>query len=167
MEISSLDGVAGCYAKNDYFANFFDLSKSRGSTIINKLKKKGYIIINYIYKEDRKTVERRVITVNENMLTKKSVGKNENTKQVNETIDLEELEIIEPVMQIAKELSVQIQLTIKQCEEETGEPISVETKEVSCAEVIDYLNEKCHKKYRLTTGKTQKLINARVREGFL
>ncbi|SDP06984.1 conserved phage C-terminal domain-containing protein [Clostridium gasigenes] len=193
VEISSLDGVAGCYARNDYFANFFDLSKSRCSTIINTLKKKGYIIINYIYKEDRKTVERRVIKVNENMLTKKSVKKTKNMKQVNEKADLGELEIIEPVVKIAKEPSVQIQLTIKQCEEETGqaigtagisetegiggeaedsiekngEPISVNTKEVSCGEIINYLNEKCHKKYRLTTGKTQKLINARVREGFV
>ncbi|MBU3107668.1 helix-turn-helix domain-containing protein [Clostridium gasigenes] len=75
VEISSLNGVAGCYARNDYFANFFDLSKSRCSTIINTLKKKGYIIINYIYKEDRKTVERRVIKVNENMLTKNQLRK--------------------------------------------------------------------------------------------
>ncbi|MBU3107667.1 conserved phage C-terminal domain-containing protein [Clostridium gasigenes] len=70
-------------------------------------------------------------------------------------------------MQIAKEPSVEMKLTIKQWEEETVEPVSVETKEVSCAEVIDYLNGKYHKKYRLTTGKTQKLINARVREGFV
>lgn len=199
VEISSLDGVAGCYARNDYFANFFDLSKSRCSTIINTLKKKGYIIINYIYKEDRKTVERRVIKVNENMITKKSVKKNENMKQVNESIDLEELGIIDPVVQIAKETSetesvagtqlglckenlgqaTRVDRTSEEiagtgCEGETeesreksGAPGSVETKEVSCGEVIDYLNEKCHKKYRLTTGKTQKLINARVREAFL
>ncbi|WP_354092888.1 conserved phage C-terminal domain-containing protein [Clostridium gasigenes] len=198
VEISSLDGMAGCYARNDYFANFFDLSKSRCSTIINTLKKKGYIIINYIYKEDRKTVERRVIKVNENMLTKKSVKKNENMKQVNESIDLEELGIIDPVVQIAKETAETESVAGTQlglCKENLGQATrvdrtsgeteetgsegeiedrreksvalgSVDTKEVSCGEVIDYLNEKCHKKYRLTTGKTQKLINARVREGF-
>ncbi|WP_354095371.1 conserved phage C-terminal domain-containing protein [Clostridium gasigenes] len=202
VEISSLDGVAGCYARNDYFANFFDLSKSRCSTIINTLKKKGYIIINYIYKEDRKTVERRVIKVNENMLTKKSVKKNENMKQVNESIDLEELGIIETervegtLLGLCEEslgqtnrvarTSREIEKTEKTekiekieetagtgCEgeiedirEKSGALGSVETREVSCGEVIDYLNEKCHKKYRLTTGKTQKLINARVREGF-
>lgn len=63
VKITGLDGEKGCYASNQYFSNFFKLSKSRCSSIINSLKSKGYIVIHYAYEGTTKVIERRVIKV--------------------------------------------------------------------------------------------------------
>ncbi|MHC5268205.1 hypothetical protein ACYSNO_03300 [Enterococcus sp. LJL98] len=62
-EIESLDNEEGCYAANSHFAEFFGLSKSRSSEVINSLGKKGFISIDLIYCEMGKTVEKRIIRV--------------------------------------------------------------------------------------------------------
>ena len=62
-EIDSLDNDEGCFASNDYFSNFFGLSKNRCSEIIKSLEKKGFVNISYIYKEKSKAIEKRVIRV--------------------------------------------------------------------------------------------------------
>ena len=36
---------------------------------------------------------------------------------------------------------------------------------IICEEIIDYLNQKCNKNFKYTTGKTVRCINARIREG--
>lgn len=64
-EIDSLDNEQGCFASNTYFADFFQLSKSRVSQIINGLEKKKLININYIYKPDSKEIDKRIIKINE------------------------------------------------------------------------------------------------------
>lgn len=43
VEIDSLDNEEGCWANNQYFADFFDLSTVRVSEVINSLVKKGYV----------------------------------------------------------------------------------------------------------------------------
>lgn len=43
VEIDSLDKERGCYAGNEYFAEFFELSADRCSSVISSLKEKGYI----------------------------------------------------------------------------------------------------------------------------
>ena len=62
-EIDSLDNDEGCFASNDYFSKFFKLSKNRCSEIIKSLEKKKIITISYIYKENSKAIEKRVIKV--------------------------------------------------------------------------------------------------------
>jgi len=61
VEIDSLDNEEGCYAKNAYFSEFFDVSKSRCSQVMTSLKEKGYISIDLIYKG--KEVDRRVVRI--------------------------------------------------------------------------------------------------------
>lgn len=61
VEIDSLDNEQGCFASNGHFSDFFQLSKSRCSQIINALEKKGYITIEYTLKEGSKEIDRRVI----------------------------------------------------------------------------------------------------------
>ena len=56
VEIDSLDNEDGCFASNEYFSNFFDLSKNRCSEIIKSLEKKGFIEIEYIYKKNKKSI---------------------------------------------------------------------------------------------------------------
>ena len=63
VEIKSLDNEEGCFASNEYLGNFFQLSKNRCTEIIKSLEKKGYITIEYIYKEGTKHIEKRVLRV--------------------------------------------------------------------------------------------------------
>lgn len=61
-EIDSLGGSEeGCFASNQYFAEFFNLSKERARKIIGELNKKGYLKITLTYKEDTKEVDQRII----------------------------------------------------------------------------------------------------------
>lgn len=43
VEIESLDNEKGCFASNDYFADFLDVTKTTISTSISKLKKLGFV----------------------------------------------------------------------------------------------------------------------------
>ncbi|MGL4998560.1 MAG: helix-turn-helix domain-containing protein [Cetobacterium sp.] len=63
VEIDSLAVLEkGCFATNEYFANFFDLSKDRVSKLVSSLKNKGYIELRMVYKAGTKQIEKRVIT---------------------------------------------------------------------------------------------------------
>lgn len=60
VEIGSLETEArGCYASNAHFAEFFDLSISRVSEIINGLAAKGLVDIEQI-REGKRIIERRI-----------------------------------------------------------------------------------------------------------
>lgn len=65
VEIDSLDNDDGCYANNRYFAEFFNLSKSRISQIIKSLETKGLIEIKYEYTD--KNFSRRTIKTNQTL----------------------------------------------------------------------------------------------------
>lgn len=70
VEIDSLDNDEGCFASNDYFSNFFGLSKNRCSEVIKSLEKKTLVNISYVYKPKTKLIEKRVIKV----LDKSNIG---------------------------------------------------------------------------------------------
>ncbi len=63
VEIESLDNEDGCFASNNYFAEFFGLSKNRCSEVIKSLEKKKLISIDYIRQEGKKNIQKRVIKV--------------------------------------------------------------------------------------------------------
>ena len=63
VEIDSLDNEEGCFAGNQYFSDFFGVSKVRVSEVINSLVKKGYITSTIIYKEGTKQILKRVLKV--------------------------------------------------------------------------------------------------------
>ncbi|HWL13013.1 MAG TPA: DnaD domain protein [Ureibacillus sp.] len=64
VEIKSLDNEQGCFASNEHFSKFFQLSKSRCSEVINKLKEKNLVDLDLIYSPGTKQVEKRIIRVN-------------------------------------------------------------------------------------------------------
>lgn len=64
-----LESSGECFASNQYFAERFNRSETTISTILHKLEKKGYIMINV----DRKNNNKRVIFLSEPLL------KNQNT----------------------------------------------------------------------------------------
>ena len=63
IEIDSLDNESGCYATNDYFAEFFGLSKGRISKIINNLVRKGFITSELKYQKGTQLVEKRILKI--------------------------------------------------------------------------------------------------------
>ncbi|WP_419893247.1 helix-turn-helix domain-containing protein [Oceanobacillus kimchii] len=63
VEIGSLDNDKGCFASNNYFAEFFGLSKNRCSEIIKALEKKQLVSIDYIREGNKKNIQKRVIKV--------------------------------------------------------------------------------------------------------
>ena len=61
-EIDSLGGSEeGCFASNQYFGEFFNLSKERARKIIGELKKKGYLEITLTYKGNTNEIDQRII----------------------------------------------------------------------------------------------------------
>lgn len=60
VEIDSLDKEKGCFAGNKYFAEFFKLSKSRISELVNELVVKGYVTTFLLY--EGKQVKQRILT---------------------------------------------------------------------------------------------------------
>jgi hypothetical protein len=67
VEIDSLSGKEGCFATNEYFAEFFNLSKRRIQGVFQQLKEKNLIKITLIY-NNKKEVEKRLIKINKKEL---------------------------------------------------------------------------------------------------
>ena len=64
-EINSLDTQKECFASNDHFTTFLNVSKGRVSQMISHLKDLKYINVKLIYKPHSKEIDKRVITVNQ------------------------------------------------------------------------------------------------------
>ena len=62
-EINSLDNKDGCFASNQYFSDFFELSSTRCSHIITSLKKKGFISRKVIFEDGTKVVKKRILRI--------------------------------------------------------------------------------------------------------
>jgi len=82
VEINSLDNEKGCFASNDYFAKFFDLSTVHVSRIINSLVEKGYISSSIDKANGNKRILHTLLTkmlipINKNVNT--PINKNVNT----------------------------------------------------------------------------------------
>lgn len=67
VEIDSLDNDQGCYASNAHFANFFGITKSRCSQIINDLERKNWLKIDYKY--EGRVVKKRTLTLSNKLNT--------------------------------------------------------------------------------------------------
>lgn len=63
-EITSLCNKEGlCWARNEYFANLYNVSKETISRWISQLNKKKYINVKMFYKNGTKEVDKRIITI--------------------------------------------------------------------------------------------------------
>ena len=137
-EIDSLDiDEKGCFASNKHFADFFGLSKSRVSEVINSLSKKGYIKIGYEY--SGKEVKKRVIKVfgkSKGGIRDSEGGYSENAKGSNTSFSNTSLE-----------------------NHMSGKPDSI-----PYSDIIKYLNEKANRSFKVT-NKWKDLIKARWNEG--
>ena len=136
VEIDSLDNDEGCWASNEYFAEFFNLSKDRISKLISSLKKKGYVTVDLIYKEGTKQIDKRVVKITDRYRRKQLEGVVEN----NDT----------PLGENAEDNNTVIN----------------NKENIPYVDIVYYLNEKADKKYRHTTKATRDKIRARWNEGF-
>lgn len=140
VEIDSLDNDEdGCFASNEYFSNFFKLSKNRCSEIIKSLEKKGFIKISYIYKENSKAIDKRVIKLFE----KTNRGTRDSDRGTRETE--------EGYSEKCEDNNTYLNNTINN---------------TIYSLVIDKLNILANKSYKSSSKKTQQLIKARVNEGY-
>lgn len=63
-EITALCNEKGfCWANNRYFAELYDVSIQTISSSISQLKENGYITIDFLYKENTKEIDRRIIKI--------------------------------------------------------------------------------------------------------
>ncbi len=139
VEIDSLDNNEdGCFASNEYFANFFKLSKNRCSEIIKSLEKKGFIKISYMYKENSKAIDKRVI----NILEKSNRGIRDSDRGTRKAEGGYS----------------------EKCEDNNTYLNNTFNNIYSL--VIGKLNSLANKSYKSSSKKTQQLIRARVNEGF-
>ena len=140
VEIDSLDNNEdGCFASNEYFANFFKLSKNRCSEIIKSLEKKGFIKISYMYKDNSKAIDKRVI----NILEKPKRGIRDSDRDTRKTE--------EGYSEKCEDNNTYLNNTINNS---------------IYSLVVDKLNSLANKSYKSSSKKTQQLIRARVNEGF-
>ena len=149
-EIKSLDNDKGCFASNAYLSSFFGLSKGRISQLVNQLKDKGYITIQY--QREGKQIKQRVIRVVSQL--------NRGIKYPKQPIKNTKQGYLENV----KENSTSINNTVNSTEiYSQAEPDGVADKTKT---IVDYLNEKTDSHYKATTPKTKQLVQARLKEGF-
>lgn len=140
VEIKLLDGESGCYASNSHFSEFFGLSKNRCSGIIRGLRNKGYIKITYFYEKGKKSLERRVVRLNEGFVIEKL------TKEIESSMEARQLEW--------EKENIILKPKVKSLESTVSK------------EIVAYLNYKCSVNYKFGTKKTVTLINARIKEGY-
>lgn len=139
VEIDSLDNNEGCFASNDYFSKFFGLSKNRCSEVIKSLEKKELVNIDYSYKPNTKLIEKRIIKV----LDKSNIG----TRNLDRGI-----------RNLDRGYS-------ENCEDNNTLSNNTINNNIYCL-VIKKLNDLANKNFKGSSSKTQKLIKARINEGF-
>lgn len=136
MEIDSLDGENGCYASNDYLAEFCQCSTRTVTHAVSKLKELGYIRVKSF--DGRKRVMRSCLA--------------KFARQPSKICEAESQNLRERVL---------VESTNRE-----EEPLSGKPDDVPYDDVIDYLNEKTGKHYRSKTDSTRKMIRARFADGY-
>lgn len=151
-EIESLDGDNGCYASDNHFAEFFGMTASRVSQIINSLSDRGYLQISY-EKNDKQVVSRLIRVVNKlNGGIKKTKSPIKKTKggylencEGNNTYRV-----------------IQDNNTDKSNKGSAQPPhLSAQRKEV-----IDYLNRKTGKRFKPNADGNKRVIDPRLKDGY-
>ena len=86
--ILSLSKENDCKISNTYIGNLLNICNVQASRIINSLKKKGYIIVKIIYKENSKEIAlRKIIPINKYVNTPKQISDKPINKNVKDIIN--------------------------------------------------------------------------------
>lgn len=65
-EIQSFDHGEGCWASNNYFSKFLNLTKDRAGRLVSSLVQKGFVTSRCVYAEGSKQIVRRYLKVSHN-----------------------------------------------------------------------------------------------------
>lgn len=151
-EIESLDGDNGCYASNNYFADFFGITAGRVSQIINSLKDRGYLTISY-NKKGKQVVSRVIRVVNK---------LNEGSKNIKGPIKKTKEGYLENAEENNTSRIIQDNNTDKSNKGSAQPPhLSAQRKEV-----IDYLNKKTGKRFKPNADGNKRVIDPRLKDGY-
>ena len=152
-EIESLDGENGCFASNNHFADFFGISASRVSQIINSLKDKGYIEISY-NKKGKQVVSRLIRVVNK---------LNKGIKNTKDPIKKTQEGYLENCEGNNTTRVIQDSNTNKS---NKGQAQPTHTLAAQRREVIEYLNQKTGKNFKPDADGNKRVITPRLKEGY-
>lgn len=154
VEINSLDNEDGCWANNQYFAEFFGLSKRRVREIISSLVEKKHITLEVTYKDGTQEVDKRILRVCSILYGNTPVGEEENFPTPEEENHPTPREETFPTP------------GEERCHYNSTSFSNTSFNNNYIVEIINYLNQVCGTNYKPTTKKTKQLIEARLQEGF-
>ena len=143
-EITALSSSKGiCWASDDYFCKLYSAKRRTIQSWLKQLEDKGYITRQVIYKNGTKEIEKRTISIVDTLLQKSAVPYSRKMHN--------------PTAEICVDNSTSINTTSKN----SKDIVALDFKSV-----IDYLNIKTGKSYRLADTH-KKLIRARYNEGYI
>ena len=148
-EITALASKNGfCWAENRYFAELYNVHKITISKWLKNLEDKGYIRTELKYVYGTKQVSKRYIYINDT-----PISQNANRYKLKD---------YDPVSQNAKEeLSTTSNNNTRDIYTSSRNSTRTPYKEI-----IDYLNEKTGRNYKHTAKVNQRVIKARMNEGY-
>ncbi len=150
-EITALCNQEGyCWATNDYFAQLYNCGKQAVSRWIAKLKEKGYIDIEIVYKKGSKQIEMRYLKIREYPIVKKDHTYSQNceypiVKKANT-----------PIVKIAKENNTSINNTSEYKKERNIKERKLDSYDAILASIVDESLKDLYEEYL----KMRKLIKA-------
>ena len=148
-EITALSSKSGyCWAENRYFAELYDVHKITISKWLKNLEDNGYIRTELKYVYGTKQVSKRLIYINDTPISQIAKGYESND--------------YDPVSENTKE---ELSTTSNNNTRDIN-TLSRNSTHTPYKEIIDYLNEKTGRKYKHTAKVNQRVIKARMNEGY-
>ena len=148
-EITALSSKSGyCWAENRYFAELYDVHKITISKWLKNLEDNGYIRTELKYVYGTKQVSKRLIYINDTPISQIAKGYKSND--------------YDPINQNTKE---ELSTTSNNNTRDIYTTSSNSTR-TPYKEIIDYLNEKTGRKYKHKAKVNQRVIKARMNEGY-
>ena len=148
-EITALSSKNGyCWAENRYFAELYDVHKITISKWLKNLEDNGYIRTELKYVYGTKQVSKRLIYINDTPISQIAKGYKSND--------------YDPVSQNTKE---ELNTTSNNNTRDIN-TLSSNSTRAPYKEIIEYLNEKTGRQYKHTAKANQRVIKARMNEGY-
>ena len=148
-EITALSSKSGyCWAENRYFAELYDVHKITISKWLKNLEDNGYIRTELKYVYGTKQVSKRLIYINDTPISQIAKGYKSND--------------YDPVSENTKE---ELSTTSNNNTRDINTPSRNSTR-TPYKEIIYYLNERTGRNYKHTAKANQRVIKARMNEGY-
>lgn len=164
-EIQSFDHGEGCWASNNHFSKFLNLTKDRAGRLVSSLVQKGFVISRCVYAEGSKQIVRRYLKVSNNgkcpitptgKNTATPTGEFTDTPTGENTVDIK----------IIKNNKKEKDFSSPAAQDERDDVSEKKKLQIKVADrVIQTLNKMTGKKYQNTQA-NRKHILARLNEGY-